>query len=158
MLKDKIFKIVEKHLKLYPYIDEEIEKLKKDIEFNTTARSDVNSYLKSKGKTSKTVENQAVHNASIKEKIAKYEKWKSVIEEIITIYKEKDEESYKYIKFKFFRQYSKAKIEMELFLSRTTQDRLRNEIVSYIAIFAAAEGLIKLSKKQGRYNRGGVAC
>ena len=78
------------------------------------------------------------------EKINYCLKWKDVIEKVMNIYKEKYPERYLFINLKYQNKYSITKIEMKSCLSKSTQARLKKEIIYYIAILAYKRGLIKI--------------
>lgn len=144
MLEKKIVQVVEHYLKLYPYIDKEIEELQKDIEFNSVTQKDVNSYLKSKGKVTKAIENQIVNKIQIEEKISKYRKWQKLIDDVVLIYRNKEQAKYLYMKLRYFKRYSINRIEIETTYSKSMQHRIRQDIVDYIALFAIKENLLEI--------------
>ncbi|MEG2235132.1 MAG: hypothetical protein RR144_01640 [Clostridia bacterium] len=142
MLDKKIVNVVEHYLKLFPYIEQEIRELQEDIEM--PIHRDVNSFIQSKNKVSRMVENQAINNVQISEKISKCRKWQEIIEEVIERYRKNQVDRYLYMKLKYFKKYSINAIETELTFGKTMQDRLRQDVVDYLALFAVKENLIKL--------------
>lgn len=143
MLDKKIVNMVEHYLKLYPYMEQEIRELQEDIEKPSNSK-DVNSFIQSKNKVNRMVENQAINNVQISEKISKCRKWQEIIEEVIEKYKVSQVDRYLYMKLKYFKKYSINAIETELTYGKTMQDRLRQDVVDYLALFAVKEKLIKL--------------
>lgn len=144
MLDKKIVQVVEHYLKLYPFIDREIEELKKDIEYNTSHSKDVNSNIKPKNKVSKTVENQVVAKLHIEEKIEKYKKWQSIIDKVMNYYRATDSNQYTYLKLKYFKKFSVSRIEIETTFGISLQYKYRQNIVDYIALFAIKEKLLEI--------------
>lgn len=139
MINKEIVSTIEHYLYIYQGIDKEIEELEQQKE--DTEGKDINSWIKS-NKVNRVVENKAIKNIRIDEKIEKYKKWKEVISNILKDYKKNDLERYTYIKMKYFKKYSINKIEMETSLTKSTQMRLKQDIIYYIAIFAYKEDLI----------------
>ena len=64
------------------------------------------------------------------------------------VFKEKYPESYTYINLKYQRKCSITKIQIKTCLSRSTQSRIKKEILYYIAIFAYKENLIKMEEME----------
>lgn len=144
MLDKKIVQVVEHYLKLYPFIDREIEELEKDIEFNTSNTRDINSNIKGKNKVSKAVENQIVAKIQIEDKIKKYRKWQAIIDEAVKYYRTTDSNKYTYLKLKYFKKFSISRIEIETTFSNSVQYRIRQDIVDYLALFAIKEDLLTI--------------
>ena len=73
----------------YPKIDSIIEglELNKEIENNR----DINFYIQSKNKISRSVEVQAIKNVSIDKKIEEYKKWKEIIKKELEELKETED-------------------------------------------------------------------
>jgi len=144
MLEKKVIKIVEKHLKEYPYIDKLIEELESEIEFMGNNPKDLNSYIQGRGRVGSRVETEAMRKISLEEQIERYRRWKDVIEVVLDIYKEYDMQKYNYLKLKFFTGNSVVAIELETTIGASLQTKYKNEITLYIAIFAAQEKLINM--------------
>ena len=146
MLEEDVIRVVVRYLKKYSYMNKIIEKLEDDIKFMTITERDVNSYLKSKGKISRSVEVEVMKRISIENEIKRIRKWKAVIETVLNIYKEFDPAKYEYMQLKFFTGNSVVSIKFETTLGETTQTKYRREGALYIAIFAAQEKLISMKK------------
>lgn len=144
MLSKKNIDIIEEYLYIYPNFDRKIEEIREESERVTS--SDINSYIKSKGKINRSVEYQAILELIIEEKINYCLKWKKLIDSIMEVFKESYPEIYVYINLKYQRKYSITKIQMKTCLTRSTQSRIKKEILYYIAIFAYKENLIKMEE------------
>lgn len=125
----------------YPKIDSIIEglELNKEIENNR----DINSYIQSKNKISRTVEVQAIKNVNIDKKIKEYKKWKKIIKKELEELKETDNEVYKIVVFKFT-GYSFENIKDELYLGERTVVNLYNDFIVEISLLAIKNGIINI--------------
>lgn len=144
MLSKKNMNIIEEYLYIYPNFEKKIEEIKEESERVTS--SDVNSWIKSKGKINKSVEYKAVLELILEEKINYCLKWKRLIEKIMKMLKKNYPEIYLYIDLKYQSKCSITKIQMKSCLSKSTQARMKKEILYYIAIFAYKENLIKMEE------------
>lgn len=142
MLSKKNISIIEDYLYIYPNFDEKVKEIRKESEMVTS--KDINSWIKSKGKISNSVECQAILEIITEEKVNKCLKWKKIIESVMKIFKEHYPERYLYVSLKYKDKCSIPKIQMKTCLSKSTQLRMKKEILYYIAIFAYKENLIKM--------------
>lgn len=142
MLSKKNISIIEDYLYIYPNFDEKVKEIRQESEMLTS--KDINSWIKSKGKISNSVECQAILEIITEEKVNKCLKWKKIIESVMKTFKEHYPERYLYVSLKYKDKCSIPKIQMKTCLSKSTQLRMKKEILYYIAIFAYKENLIKM--------------
>ena len=137
----EIMSYVKVKISEYPKIDSIIEglELNKEIENNR----DINSYIQSKNKISRSVEVQAIKNVNIDKKIEEYKKWKEIIKKELEELKETDNEVYKIVVFKFT-GYSFEKIKDELYLGERTVVNLYNDFIVEISLLAIKNGIIHI--------------
>lgn len=137
----EIMSYVKVKISEYPKIDSIIEglELNKEIENNR----DINSYIQSKNKISRSVEVQAIKNVNIDKKIEEYKKWKEIIKKELEELKETDNEVYKIVVFKFT-GYSFEKIKDELYLGERTVVNLYNDFITEISLLAIKNGIIHI--------------
>lgn len=141
MYNSKIIHIVEEHLYTYYSIEIQIRDIKE--KYSMTDK-DINSWIKSKGRVSKSTEIQAIKNIEMEQEIMEKIKWHNLIKKIIKQYEENEPEKFLYIKLKYFDKCSTTKIEMKMAICRATQSKIKTDIVYYIALFAVKENLIKM--------------
>ena len=137
----KILSYVKLKVSEYPKIDSIIEglELSKDIENN----KDVNSFIKSKNKISRTTELQAIKNVNIDKKIEEYKKWQNLIQNELEDLKVKDIDVYKIVLFKFT-GYSFEKIKDELYLGERTVVNLYNDFIIEVSLLAVKNDLLHI--------------
>lgn len=145
MLSKKVMNDIEEYLYIYPNFEQKIEDIKRESEI--VIKRDVNSWIKSKGKINNSVECQALLELMTEEKINKCLKWKAVIDKVMKIFNKYYPERYLYINLKYKDKCTITKIEMKSCMSKSTQSRIKQEILYYIAIFAFKENLIKLDEE-----------
>ena len=141
MYNSNIVRVVEEHLYTYYSIEIEIRDIK---ERYSMTDKDINSWIKSKGRVSKSMEIQAIRNIEMEKEIVNKIKWHNLIKKIIEYYKENEPEKFLYIKLKYFEKCSTTKIEMKMAICRATQAKLKTDIVYYIALYAVKERLIEM--------------
>lgn len=144
MLSKKNMDIIEEYLYIYPNFEKKIEEIKEDAERVTPG--DVNRWIKSKGKISNSVECQAIMELLTEEKINYCLKWEKVIKNVMKVFKENYPERYLFVTLKYQDKCSITKIQMKSCLSKSTQARMKKEILYYIAIFAYKKDLIKMEE------------
>ena len=89
MIVKKVRKIVNEKLSEYPIMENQIKELKSQLGSAPICK-DVNSFIKSKGKTSNLTEGIAIHDIEIEERIEEYIKWKNLIDSIYDDFKKND--------------------------------------------------------------------
>lgn len=137
----KIIHIVEEHLYSYCYIDLQICFIKE--KYSVTDK-DINSWLKSKGRISKSTEVLALKEIEMEKELENKIRWHYLITKVIEYYKKNEPEKFLFIKLKYFEKCSTTKIEMKMALCRATQSRIRTDIVYYIAMFAVKEDILNI--------------
>ena len=137
----KIIHIVEEHLYSYCYIDLQINFIKE--KYSVTDK-DINSWIKSKGRISKSTEVLALKEIEMEKELENKIQWHYLIKRVIEYYEKNEPEKFLFIKLKYFEKSSTTKIEMRMALCRATQSRIRTDIVYYIAMFAVKEKLLNL--------------
>lgn len=141
MYNSKIIHIVEEHLYTYYSIEIQIRDIKE--KYSMTDK-DINSWIKSKGRVSKSTEIQAIKNIEMEKEVMEKIKWHNLIKKIIKHYEENEPEKFLYIKLKYFDKCSTTKIEMKMAICRATQSKIKTDIVYYIALFAVKENLLQM--------------
>ena len=141
MYNSKIIHIVEEHLYTYYSIEIQIRDIKE--KYSMTDK-DINSWIKSKGRVSKSTEIQAIKNIEMEKEVMEKIKWHNLIKKIIKHYEENEPEKFLYIKLKYFDKCSTTKIEMKMAICRATQSKIKIDIVYYIALFAVKENLLQM--------------
>lgn len=142
----KISKISCEKLQDFFVIDQQIENLKNQLEFEYSNNKDVNSFIKSKNKRGNNVENTVIKRIMIENKINEKIMWKEIIEEILNGYKRTYKPKYDYIIEKFMNHKTDQAIGEDLFMSNNTQYRYKQEIAYHIALIALSKNLIILSE------------
>lgn len=141
----KIIKISCEKLQDFFVIDQQIENLKSQLEFEENSK-DVNSFIKSKNKRNNTVENAVIKRIMIENKINEKFMWKEIISNILEGYKKYYKPKYDYIIEKFMNHKTDLDIAQELFMANNTQYRYKQEIAYHIAIIAVSKNLILISE------------
>ncbi len=141
----KISKISCEKLQDFFVIDQQIENLKSQLEFEENNK-DVNSFIKSKNKRGNTVENKVMRKIMIENKINEKIIWKEIIGDIIEGYRKNYKPKYDYIIEKFMNHKTDQDIAQELFMANNTQYRYKLEISYHIAIIAVSKNLILISE------------
>lgn len=144
MIVKRVRKIVNERLSEYPIMENRIMELEYQLGTASTNK-DINSFIKSKGKTSNLTEGIAIHDIEIEEKLNEYKKWKCLIDSIYDDFKKNDKVKAKILEYKYFANYSEDKVKDSLYLSKSA---LRNSIdyIQYeVGIRATYKGLIKIT-------------
>lgn len=135
----KIYKKIEYYLYNYNEIIKEIEQYKEDI-----ALSGGREYGEVGGGQSYHSDPTAIKAIKLtSSKIIEEEKWLTIVEQTVKKYKGTAKEYL--IKLKYQQELKEARICQELNIERTTYYTWRQEIVTYAALVAAQEGLIKVA-------------
>ena len=141
----KISKISCEKLQDFFVIDQQIENLKNQLEFEESNK-DVNSFIKSKNKRENTVENKVIKRIMIENKINEKLLWKEIIGDILDGYKKTYKPKYDYIIEKFMNHKTDQDIAQDLFMANNTQYRYKQEIAYHIGIIAVSKNLILISE------------
>lgn len=126
------YKKIEYYLYNYDFIDAKINILKTDMsdsEFN----QNYTRYIKNK---SSSLEDLVIKNMDIERRILKLNKWKSLIDNILKEYGQKNQLFYNFIHFKYFIKMDSSEIEEKLKLSLKEQKDIQAKILQYIFLLA----------------------
>lgn len=132
-------KKIEYYLKRYNLLDLKISKLSEYTE-DQDYKQTYNKWLKYK---SSSLEDEAIRNIELEQRIYKVRKWQSLITAILEHYKTKDKLKYKFICLKYFKKLTPIKIQERMNLTEEEQDGLRFEILNYIFAVAIKKNMLK---------------
>lgn len=121
-------KKVEYYLKNYPLLDLKISNLVDETD-NYNYKQTYSVWIKNTGNT---IENEAIRNIELKQRIYKIRKWQTLITEILNKFKIQDKVKYKYICLKYFKKLTSKKIKEIMNLDFNEQENLKFEILNYI--------------------------
>ena len=132
-------KKIEYYLKRYNLLDLKINKLSEytdDYDYKQT----YNKWLKNK---CSSLEEEAIRNIELEQRIYKIRKWQSLITAILEHYKTKDKVKYKFICLKYFKKLTPIKIQERINLTEEEQESLKVEILNYILAVAIKKNMLK---------------
>lgn len=132
-------KKIEYYLKRYNLLDLKISKLSEYTE-DQNYKQTYNKWLKYK---SSSLEDEAIRNIKLEQRIYKVRKWQSLITAILEHYKTKDKLKYKFICLRYFKKLTPIKIQERMNLTEEEQDGLRFEILNYIFAVAIKKNMLK---------------
>ncbi len=130
---------IEYYLKRYNLLDYKISKLSEyaeEYDYKPTYRK----WLKDK---CSSLEDYAVKNVEIEQKIYKLRNWQILITEILEYYKTKDKIKYKYICLKYFKHLTPLKIQERINLTKNEQEEIKLEILNYILAVAIKKNMLR---------------
>ena len=133
-------KKIEYYLKRYNLLDLKISKLSEYADDNDYYRQTYNKWLKNK---CSSLEEDAIRNIEIEQRIHKIRKWQNLITAILEYYKAKDKEKYKFICLKYFKKLTPIKIQERMSLTEEEQEILKFEILNYIFVVAIKKNMLK---------------
>lgn len=137
----KVKAIVREKLAEYFRMDDIIERLK--IQKEGSKEKDVNSFIKSKYKISRTVEGQVIKEINIDNLIEEYKEWKELIKNIFEEVKQNDPIKTKIIDSKL-KGATFEKIADEQYIGKETARKYYNEFILEVCIVAIEKKLIKV--------------
>lgn len=132
-------KKIEYYLKKYNLLEYKISKLTDETD-NQDYKQTYNIWLKNK---SSSLEDEAIRNIGLEQRIYKIRKWQSLITSVLEHYKLKDKVKYKFICLKYFKRLTPIKIQERINLTNTEQETLRIEILNYILTVAIKQNMLK---------------
>lgn len=132
------YRKIEHYLYNYEYIDIQIEKLKEDVT-NSEYNQNYTRYIKNK---SSSLEDLVIKNIDIERRILKIKKWKKLIYNVLTHYKNNNKINYKFIILKYLRRLDYTDIEDKLNLSFKEQKDIQNAILEYIFFVAIKNNML----------------
>ena len=134
-------KKIEYYLKRYNLLDLKISKLSEYADdYYYDYKQTYNKWLKNK---CSSLEEDAIRNIELEQRIYKVRKWQSRITAILEHYKSKDRVKYKFICLKYFKKLTPIKIQERMNLTEEEQDSLKDEILNYIYIVAIKKNMLK---------------
>lgn len=133
-------KKIEYYLKRYNLLDLKISKLSEYADDNDYYRQTYNKWLKNK---CSSLEEDAIRDIEIEQRIHKIRKWQNLITAILEYYKAKDKEKYKFICLKYFKKLTPIKIQERMSLTEEEQEILKFEILNYIFVVAIKKNMLK---------------
>lgn len=132
-------KKIEYYLKRYNLLDLKICKLSEYTE-DQDYKQTYNKWIKNK---SSSLEEEAIRNIELEQRIYKVRKWQSLITAILEHYKAKDKVKYKFICLKYFKKLTTIKIQERMDLTEEEQESLKVEILNYILAVAIKKNMLK---------------
>ena len=137
-------KKIEYYLKRYNLLDLKINKLSEYAE-DQDYKQTYNKWLKSKGSN---LEEEAIRNIELEQRIYKIRKWQKLINAILEQYKSKDKMKYKFICLKYFKKLTPIKIQERMDLTLKEQEKLKIEILNYILSVAIKKNMLNFLKTE----------
>lgn len=143
-------KKIEYYLKKYNLLDLKISKLVDETD-NQDYKQTYNIWLKNK---SSSLEDEAIRNIELEQRIYKVRKWQKLINFVLNQYKSKDKEKYKFICLKYFKKLTPIKIKEIMNLDFNKQEKLRFEILNYMLVVAIKKNMLRglWNEKNNNYN------
>ncbi len=132
-------KKIEYYLKKYPLLDLKICKLVDETD-NYNYKQTYSVWIKNIGSS---LEDEAIRNIELEERICKIKKWQDLITEILNKFKIVDKVKYKYICLRYFRKLTPIKIKEIMNLDFDEQETLKFEILNYILVDAIKKNMLK---------------
>ena len=132
-------KKIEYYLKKYNLLELKISKLVDETD-NQDYKQTYNIWLKNK---SSSLEDEAIRNIELEQRIYKVRKWQKLIDFVLNQYKSKDKEKYKFICLKYFNKLTPIKIKEIMNLDFNKQEDLRLEILNYMLAVAIKKNMLK---------------
>ena len=133
-------KKIEYYLKRYNLLDLKISKLSEFTDDYNYYRNGYNKWLKNK---CSSLEEDAIRNIEIEQRIYKIRKWQSLINAILEHYKSKDKVKYKFICLKYFKKLTPTKIQERMNLTEQEQEDLTKVILNFILSVAIKKNMLK---------------
>ena len=132
-------KKIEYYLKKYNLLELKISKLVDETD-NRDYKQTYNIWIKNK---SSSLEDEAIRNIELEQRIYKVRKWQKLISLVLNQYKIKDKEKYKFICLKYFKKLTPIKIKEIMNLDFNKQEDLRLEILNYILAVAIKKNMLR---------------
>ena len=132
-------KKIEYYLKKYNLLELKISKLVDETD-NQDYKQTYNIWIKNK---SSSLEDEAIRNIELEQRIYKVRKWQKLISLVLNQYKIKDKEKYKFICLKYFKKLTPIKIKEIMNLDFNKQEDLRLEMLNYILAVAIKKNMLR---------------
>jgi len=136
---DISLKKIEHYLYQYNLLDYEIALLEEKIT-DCNYKQTYNIWIK---KQNNSLENEAIRNINIEQKIYTIKKWKTLITKILEKFKFEDNKMYKFICYKYFKKLNYYQIFARMNLNKKEQEELKTEILNYILVVAIKKNMLK---------------
>ena len=134
-------KKIEYYLKRYNLLDLKISKLSEYADdYYYDYKQTYNKWLKNK---CSSLEEDAIRNIELEQRIYKVRKWQSLITAILEHYKSKDRVKYKFICLKYFKKLTPIKIQERMNLTEDEQEDLKIEILNSMLAVAIKKNMLK---------------
>ena len=130
---------IENYLYHYNLIDYRICLLEEELS-DCNYKQTYNIWIKDQ---SNSLENEAIRNISVEQRIYKLKKWQMLISQILSKYKLKNKEKYKFICYKYFKKLNHYQIQARMNLNKHEQEELKLEILNYILLVAIKKNMLK---------------
>lgn len=130
---------IENYLYHYNLIDYRICLLEEELS-DCNYRQTYNIWIKDQ---SNSLENEAIRNIGLQQRIYKFKKWQILINQILNKFKLEDNEKYKFICYKYFKKLNHYQIQARMNLNRSEQEKLRLKILNYILDVAIKKNMLK---------------
>ena len=132
-------KKIEYYLKRYKVLDLKIRKLSEYAD-EYDYKSTYNKWIKNK---SSSLEEYAIRNIALEQRIYKVRKWQNLITATLEYYKTKDKLKYKFICLKYFKKLTPIQIQEKMNLTEEEQNNLRFQILNYIFGVAIKKNMLR---------------
>ena len=132
-------KKIEYYLKRYNLLDLKISKISEFAD-DYNYRNGYNKWLKNKYSS---LEEEAIRNIEIEQRIYKLRKWQNFITAFLEHYKSKDKRKYKFICLKYFKKLTPIKIQERMNLTEDEQENLKIEILNSMLAVAIKKNMLK---------------
>ena len=136
---DITLKKIEHYLYYYNLMDYKISLLKEEHE-DCNYKQTYKIWIKNQ---SNSLENEAIRNISVEQRIYKLKKWQMLISQILNKYKLENKEKYKFICYKYFKKLNHYQIQSRMHLNKHEQEELKLEILNYILFVAIKKNMLK---------------
>ena len=136
---DISLKKIENYLYHYNFIDYKISLLEEELS-DYNYKQTYNIWIKDQ---SNSLENEAIRNIGLKQRIYKYRKWQTLISQILDKFKLEDNKKYKFICYKYFKKLNHYQIQARMNLNKNEQEDLKYEILNYIFTVAIKKNMLK---------------
>ena len=133
------YRKIEYYLYNYDFIDAKVNILKNEI-LESEYNQNYTRYIKNK---SSSLEDLVIRNMDIERRILKLNKWKSLIDNILKEYGQKNQLFYNFIHLKYFIKMDSSEIEEKLKLSLKEQKDIQAKILQYIFLLAIKNSMLK---------------
>lgn len=132
-------KKIEYYLQRYNLLDLKISKLSEFAD-DYNYRNGYNKWIKNK---CSRLEEDAIRNIEIEQRIYKIRKWQNFITAFLEHYKSKDKRKYKFICLKYFKKLTPIKIQERMNLTEDEQEDLKVEILNFMLAVAIKKNMLK---------------